>query len=238
MPKLFKTSVFRAALVSIAALVFAGCTSNPTINTSTEAEPTFDGLYPVEGGRMDGAWARPDISVEGYSKIMLEGVGVEYRPGGSTRRTSAATRPESHYAMTPEQKARFEAEMRDAFIDELGKGEHFEIVEEPGPDVLLIRVGLLDVVSYVPPDPVGGRTEIYLSRVGEATLVLEIRESESGATLIRAVDRRAAEDVARGFSNSNRVSNKAEARRLARTWGRILREGLDRFMAEGDAAGE
>ena len=59
----------------------------------------------------------------------------------------------------------------------------------------MIRAGLLDVVSFVPPDPVGGRTEIYLSRVGEATLVLEIRESESGATLIRAVDRRAAEPL-------------------------------------------
>ena len=238
MPKLFNKSVFRVAIVSVGAVFFAGCTQTPTIDTSPEAEPTFDGLYPVQGGRMDAAWARPGFSVEDYSKIMLEGIGVEYRPDGSTRRMSSATRQETHYALTPEQKASFEAEMRDAFMQELSKGEHFEIVEEPGPDVLLLRVGLLDVVSLVPPDPVGGRTDIYLSRVGEATLVMEIRDSESGAALIRAVDRRAAEDVADGFTHSNSVMNRAEVRRLARTWGGILRDGLDRFMAEGDEAGE
>lgn len=237
MRNLFDRSIFRVVVAGLAAAFIAGCASStPTIDTSPEAEPTFDGLYPVKGGRMDGAWARPDFSVESYSKIMLQGVGIEYRPGGSTRSYNAS-RSDDHYALSPAQQERFEAEMRDAFLEELSQGEHFEIVTEPGPDVLLVRGGLLDVVSYVPPDPIGN-SDIYLSRVGEATLVLEIRDSVSGATLIRAVDRRAAEDVARGFTNSNRVSNKAEVRRLARTWGRILRESLDRFMAPGDEAGE
>lgn len=236
MQNLFEKSKVTAAILGLSAIVLTGCAApSATIDTSAGVEPTFDGLYPVEGGRMDGAWARPDFSVEPYSKIMLQGVGIEYRPGGATR--YSATRSEEHYAMTPEQKERFEAEMRDAFLGELSKGEHYEIVTEPGPDVLLVRGGLLDVVSYVPPDPVGN-SDIYLSRVGEATLVLEMRDSVSGAILVRAIDRRAAEDIARGFTNSNRVSNRSEARRLAQTWGRILREGLDRFMAAGDEAGE
>jgi hypothetical protein len=238
MPIFFQATSFRNAAVGLAASLMLGCTSTPaTIDTSPGAEPTFDGLYPVKGGRMDGAWARPDFSVEQYSKIMLQGIGVEYRPGGSTRRTLSTSRSNEFFAFTPEQKVAFEELMAEAFREELEKGEHFEIVTEPGPDVLLIRGGLLDVVSYVPPDPVG-RGEIYLSRIGEATLVLEMRDSESGAILLRAIDRRAAEDVARSFSNSNRVSNTAEVRRLARTWGGILRDGLDRFMAPGDEAGE
>lgn len=220
----------------IAAALTACAAPAPTIDTSAEAEPTFDGLYPVKGGRMDGAWARPDFSVESYSKIMLQGVGIEYRPGGSTRPYSIS-RSEDHYAFTPEQKERFESQMRDTFLEELRKGKHFELVTEPGPDVLLVRGGLLDVTSFVPPEPVGN-ADIYLSRVGEATLVLEIRDSVSGAILLRAIDRRAAEDVARDFTISNRVSNTAEFRRLARTWGQILREGLDRFMAVGDEAGD
>ncbi|MGI9220746.1 MAG: DUF3313 family protein [Woeseiaceae bacterium] len=237
MQYLFDKSKIIAAILGLSAIVLAGCAApSATIDTSAGVEPTFDGLYPVKGGRMDGAWARPDFSVEPYSKIMLQGVGIEYRPGGSTRPYSAS-RSDEYYEMSPEQKERFEAEMRDAFLAELNKGEHYEIVTEPGADVLLVRGGLLDVVSYVPPDPVGN-SDIYLSRVGEATLVLEIRDSVSGAILLRAIDRRAAEDIARGFTNSNRVSNRSEARRLAQTWGRILREGLDRFMATGDEAGE
>jgi hypothetical protein len=218
--------------------LFFGCASSaPTIDTSAEAEVTFDGLYPVKGGRMDGAWARPDFSIEQYSKVMLQGVGIEYRPGGSKRRTMSTSRSGEYFDLTPEQKARFEEEMHNAFAEELAKGEHFELVTEPGPDVLLIRGGLLDVVSFVPPEPIS-RGEIYLSRIGEATLVLEIHDSMTGAILLRAVDRRAAEDAARSFSSSNRVSNTAEVRRLARLWGQILREGLDRFMADGDEAGE
>ena len=93
---------------------------------------------------------------------------------------------------------------------------------------------MFDVVSYVPPEPVG-RTEIFLSRVGEATLVLEIRDSVSEAILVRAVDRRAAEDAARGFSRSNRVLNRAEVRRMANTWARLLRERLDNYAAKAQS---
>jgi hypothetical protein len=230
--------VSRLLALGLGMSLLVGCASStPEIDLSADAEPTFDGLYPVKGGRMDGAWARPDFNVESYSKIMLQGVGVEYRPGGSMRKTVLSTSNREYFALNQEQKARFEQEMANAFLEELQQGKHYEIVDEPGPDVLLVRGGLLDVVSYVPPDPVAN-AEIYLSRIGEATLVLELRDSQTGAILLRAIDRRAAEDSARGFTNSNRVSTTAEFRRVARIWGRILREGLDRFMAPGDEAGD
>ena len=234
------SSFFRVAVLGLSMSMIGACaTSAPTIDTSAEAEVTFDGLYPVEGGRMDAAWARPDFSLEPYSKVILQGVGVEYRPGGASPKGSnmRATSNNQHYDPTPEQKVHFEELMAEAFDKEMAKGEHFEIVTEPGPDVLLISGGLLDVVSYIPPDIVG-RGNIYLSRVGEATLVLEMRDSVTGAILVRAIDRRAAEDAAGYGSQSNKVTNSAEFRRLATAWARILRDSLDRFMAEGDEAGE
>lgn len=238
MQTIFQSPLFRLAALGVCAIILSGCaTGTPTIDTSAEAEATFDGLYPVKGGRMDAAWARPDFSVEPYSKIMLQGVGIEYRPGGETRRSSISSTRADHYAISEKGKALFQAEMREAFFEELAAGEHFEIVDEPGPDVLLIRGGLLDVISFVPPEPIGN-VDVYLSQVGEATLVLEMRDSVTDAILIRAVDRRAAESTAFGFSHSNRVSNMSEFRRVARAWGSILREGLDRFMAPDDEAGE
>jgi hypothetical protein len=228
----------RLLIVALSVSWIVGCTASaPTIDTSAAAEPTFDGLYPVKGGRMDGAWARPGFNVEQYSKIMLEGTGVEFRPGGSERSVAMTASRTEYFALTPEQKARFEVEMGKAFRQELEQAKHFEIVDEPGPDVLLVRGGLLDVVSYVPADPTAN-VEIYVRRVGEATLVVEMRDSLSGAILLRAIDRRAAEDAARSFTRANRVSTNAEFRRLARTWGAIMREGLDRFMAPGDEAGD
>jgi len=233
------TSGLKAAVLGLGATLIVGCaTSEPTIDTSAdESKMSFDGMYPVKGGRMDGAWARKDFNLESYSKVVLQGVGVEYRPGGSSNRRYNSTGPDGHYELTDEQKEKFQAEMADAFREELAKGQNFEIVEKGGPDVLLVRGALLDVVSFVPADPVGN-ADIYINRVGEVTLVLELRDSVSNAILLRAVDRRAAEDTARGFTHSNSVSTKAEVRRLARTWGQILREALDRYMVAGDEAGE
>jgi hypothetical protein len=212
------------------ALILTGCaTSTPTIDTSPEAEVTFDGLHEIKGGRADQAWARPGTDLTQYSKIMLQGAGIEYRPGGESGRTWHARSSGGPYEVSEQQKAAFRAILVEEFLEELGESEYFTIVTEPGPDVLLIRGAILDVVSYVPPEPIG-RVDVYLSSVGEATLVLELRDSITEAIMARAVDRRAAENRL-GLSESNRVTNTAEVRKLARTWGRILREQLDEFGA-------
>ncbi len=218
-----------ASLTAAVLMLATGCAvSNPTIDAADEAGMSFDGLYPIKGGTADAAWARPGADISQYSKIMLQGVGIEYRPGGESGRLYHSRSGGDHYEVSDRQKARLVEILREAFRGELGKSEHFVIVTEPGPDVLLIRGGLLDVVSYVPPEPIGN-TEFFLSRVGEATLVLEIRDSVSEAIIARAVDRRAAENTGRGFSRSNRVMNASEVRQMAKSWARLLRERLDTF---------
>jgi len=220
----------QVSLTAAAMMLAAGCVaSNPTVDTTDEAGMTFDGLYPIKGGTADQAWARQGADVSQYSKIMLQGVGIEYRPGGESGRLYHQRSRADHFEITDKQKKRFERILREAFLDELANSKHFTIVDAAGPEVLLIRGALLDVVSYVPPEPLG-RTEIFLSSVGEATLVLEIRDSVSEAVIARAVDRRAAEDTM-GFNESNRVNNSSEVRRMARTWARLLRERLDTYGA-------
>jgi len=226
MNKYFARLSIAGSLLSI--LVLAGCAgSTPTIDTSAEAEVTFDGLHEVKGGTADLVWARPGSDISQYSKIMLQGVGVEYRPGGEEGRTYHARAQGGPFEVTAEQREEFEKEMKEAFREELARSEHFELVDQAGPDVLLIIGGLLDVVSYVPPEPIG-RSEIFLSQVGEATLVLEIRDSITQTALVRAIDRRAAESSGE-FNRSNRVTNRAEVRRLAKSWARLLRTRLDEY---------
>jgi len=218
----------RIAGLTIFIIGLAGCAaSTPTIDTSPEADVTYDGLHEVKGGAADSAWMRPGSDISQYSKIMLQNVGVEYRPGGEAGRTFHSRSQGGPFEVTARQRAEFEKEMRDAFREELAKSERFELVDEAGPEVLLIRGALLDVVSYVPPEPVG-RSEVFLSQVGEVTLVMEIRDSITQTALVRAVDRRAAERSGE-FIRSNRVTNRAEVRRLAKSWARLLRTRLDEF---------
>jgi hypothetical protein len=62
--------------------------------------------------------------------------------------------------------------------------------------------------------------------VGEATLVIELRDSLSHATLARILDRRAAGRTSSAAASSS-VSNLSEIRRVARQWAALLRRRLD-----------
>ena len=109
MHKISYKQIIQVAILGGTAAIFFGCAaSTPTIDTGPDAEPTFDGLYEVKGGRMDQAWARPDFDISAYSKVMLQGVGVEFRPDGETRRMSRSTKGGTHFEVTPEQKEQSE----------------------------------------------------------------------------------------------------------------------------------
>ncbi len=225
-------SISRLMVLAVAALSVACTTTPPSIQSGPDAEVTFDGLHKVDNSQADLAWARPDFDISGYTKIMLVGEGIEYAPAENKGRTSMARSRGGSFFIDDNTRARFEKLVGDTFLEEMQKVERFDIVNEPGPDVMMVRGGLLEVVSYVPPDTNVGRGGIYLRTVGEATLVLELRDSETMAILARSIDRRAAERMGGTMMESNRVTNAAEVRRLVRFWGRRLREGLDGFAQD------
>ena len=231
----------RTLMVAVALMssILAACGTSPTFQEGPDAEVTHDGLTRVDNTIMDAVWARTDIDIRGVTKVMLQGVGVEYRPvtgplsgragiGTSTTRS----RNQSEFRLDEATKALFEEEMRNAFVEEMQRSSVFEIVDEPGPDTIVVVGGLLDVVSRVPPEQTA-RGNIFISSVGEATLVLEIRDSMSNAILIRAVYRRAAQRGANQMMESNTVTNRAEVRRLGRRWASMIREGLETLIQDG-----
>lgn len=224
------------SVVALVAIAAVGCTSTPTFQTGEDAEMTHDGLTRIDRTIMDAVWAREDIDLTGINKIMFEGLGVEYRTNsgpysgragiGSVRSSSN----KSEFQLDADTRALFEEEIRGAFLEELGRSTVFTIVDEPGPDVLLVRAGLLDVVSRVPPETVG-RSSVFIDSVGEATLVLELRDSVGHTALVRAVDRRAAQSMT--MQESSPPRNRAEVRRLGKRWGQTLRDGLEAMLADG-----
>ena len=211
------------ALAACATLMLGGCNTNTSGPPELGSDLTYDGLAKVKNPKAKGAWMRPDFSLDGYTKIMLIGAGIEYRPVKPVTRSASATA--SQFPVTPEQKERLRTIVRDAFRTELSQSQRFQLVDEPGPDVLMIWGGLIDVVSYVPPDAIG-RSNIYLNSVGEATLVVELRDSDSNAVLVRIIDRRAAQGLG-PMARSTSVTNWSEVQQVARTWASQLRQALE-----------
>lgn len=231
MKKLILAALFAVAVIS------TGCTSTPEFQSGPDAEVTHDGLTRVDRTILDTVWARTDIDLTGYNKIMFEGVGIEFRPvdgpysgragtGGVSRTTSSR----SVFQLDDATKELVKEEIGGAFVEELANSDVYEVVEAAGPDVLTLRAGLLDVISRVPPDTIG-RSSVWLDSVGEATLVMELRDSTSNAILIRAVDRRAAGQPTGSTMQATPATNRAEVRRLGRRWASIIRGGVETLMS-------
>ena len=124
-----------------------------------------------------------DLDLTGITKVRFINLGVEYRnvdgPYSGRAGTTTSTRARSNqteFQLDEATQQMFEEEISGAFREEIERSSILQIVDEPGPDVLDVHIGLLDVVSRVPPETVG-RSRIFIDRVGEATLVLELRDS-------------------------------------------------------------
>jgi hypothetical protein len=216
----------KISIFALLALV-AGCAQTPSLQQGPDAELTFDGLVRIDHGKFNDSWADPDIDFSQYNQIMVGDAVFEFRAvkkSGSS--TMTMRNNESEFWISDANKEKLIEVVSETFRKELDKSEYFTKAEAPGPNVLLLVGGLHDIVSRVPPDMMG-RGEIFLSSVGEATLVLEARDSLSGETIYRAIDRRSAEQTGGMMTTSNTVSNMSEVRRMARRWAIRLREGLD-----------
>ena len=208
-------------------LSLLACASEPTIQTGPDAEITFDGLVRIDNSAFSNAWIDPDVDLTQYTKIIPGGAEFEFRAVKKSN-SSAMTRVAkgSEFWISDENKEKLREIVTLAFREELLQSKHFEFANTRGADTLIIVGGLHDIVSRVPPDVVG-REDIYLDSVGEATLVLEARDSLSGETIYRAVDRRSAQQTGGYKTAHNSVRTTTEVRRLARRWASRLRVGLD-----------
>lgn len=217
----------KKVLAITATALLAACSSEPTIQTGPDAEVTFDGLVRIDNARFAGAWIDPDVDLTQYTKIMPGGAEFQFRHVQKTAGRMQTTRSnEREFWISDSNRQRLVDTVTEIFDEELQRSEHFTMTDEPGPDTLIIVGALHDIVSRVPPDLVG-RGEIWLSSLGEATLVIQLADSLSGEVIYRAVERRSVESVGNQMTLSNSASTWGEVRRWARRWAVRLREGLD-----------
>ncbi len=210
-----------SAAVALNLLAVSGCESTWTPRLGSET--SYDGLVRVENERASAAWIDPDLDLSGYRKVKLEKAGIQYRPASEMAETGA--RATAHQVpLTEEQKRILRDIMSEEFLRELGRSKRFDLTDASGPDVLIVRAELLDVVAYEPAP--GSRGSVALRSVGEVTLVVELRDSTSRKTLARLVDRRAARRADSGIV-AKTATGEDEVRRLAGTWARLLRRRID-----------
>ncbi len=212
-----------------------GCASAPppTVQTGPNAEVTADGLHRVDNSVMALAWVKPDMDLRGYTRFMLDPVVVAYQRDPQGRR-SGTPGGNQNFALSPEQMENFRNMFREAVVAALTENDGYELVDAPAPDVLRITAELVDLVVRVPTDR-SGRDRTFARSYGEVTLLLELRDSQSGEIYARAADRR--DPTTNPGGNSMREVSptfvRADVQRLFDYWANLLRTRLNEIRAVG-----
>jgi hypothetical protein len=99
------------------------------------------------------------------------------------------------------------------------------VTDSGGPDVLILRPGLINIRVNAPDLMSAGRSTSYVESAGSMTLYLELYDSVSNTILARVADGQA--DPSTYGQRSSSVTNRAAAERMMRGWADELRSRLD-----------
>ena len=161
------------------ALLLGGCAAEPGIRA--DAVPDYEGLAEARSKRFETVRVRPGVDFTAYDAVHILDPELEFRP---------IDRAQQEFPLDDEQKSRFRDMLAGAFQDEFAANGRIAVVNHDGPEVVTLSVRVVDIAVTVPPRALarGGRGAIALEAAGNVTLILEVRDSESGAVLARGVD--------------------------------------------------
>jgi hypothetical protein len=213
-------------LLALAALVTFGVAS------AEKAPQSWDGLVQVRPKRLDAAYVLPGADFRPYTKVMIDPTEVAFRK--DWLRNINRSRPGTGDDVTQQDADRIlagaRADFSDVFVAAFTQAG-YQVVTAPGADVLRVSPSVIDLYINAPDTMTAGRTRIYTMQSGEARLVIEVRDSVSGALLGRAVDRRETQYTGE-LRWSNSVTNGADFRNLVRQWAATCTRGLQELKEQ------
>lgn len=220
----FVARMRRLGAIALALALGPGCASPPRpieYDSSRDQPATADGLYAVRASRLGAAFLKPGASFADYDGVLIDPVSVSYKR--ESRRPSRAS-----FALDEASVERLKRIFQESFDRQLARSRAFAVASGAGPGVLRVSGHIVNLVVNVPPFR-GGEVNFVLD-AGEMTLILDVRDSETGEPLARVADRRlirpSASSVVGGYQ-SNPVNTWGAVREIFTDWARILREGLD-----------
>lgn len=207
----------RLAITSAIALLFA---AQPL---AAQDANSWDGLTRVKSHHIDAVYLLPQADFRGYAKVLLEPTEVAFRKNWQ-RDTNQPLRGSR---VSDADARRILEEARDGF-EKLFAAAYtkagYQVVTAPGPDVLRVATAVVNLDIEAPDTMSVGMVRTYTPEAGSATLVVEARDSLSGALLGRAADAQSTGDF--GIHLRNSVTNAAEFHDLFAGWAKRAAEGL------------
>jgi len=192
----------------------------------------WDGLKKVSRKGIDLVYLLPAADFKGYKNVMIDPVEVQFNK--NWQRDMNDTIDISRKVDADDIKRIRDALSKmvvEGFTKEL-TNNGYPVVTEPSAETLHLQAAIVNLYVNAPDIPSAGRVRTYTTSTGEMTLVLDVRDSVTGQSLARAVDRQEDQNNFNSLQWTNSVTNAADADLAIRYWAKKLREGLDRVTGK------
>jgi hypothetical protein len=205
------------AAVALVATTAAGADKLPA---------TWDGLVQVKAQKLAAVYLLPNADFRTYSKVMFDPSEVAFEKNWAENYNSQSMDLDDRVSSRDVQKGIADAQAGlDRIFPQTFAKEGYQVVTAPGPNVARISVGVMNL-SVTAPDVGMGIGTSFAVDAGEATLIVEVRDSATNQLLGRGLDRRDAGDTeGQGFPRTS-VSNREDFKELFQTWADIAAKGL------------
>lgn len=213
----------KISVISLAIFTMLGCTT-----TSDAPAVSPEGMNLKVSTRSTIAYKKEGVDFSEYDKVKLVASQVSFKK--NWKRDYNRDQASLSNRVKDDDMLRIKNEVAALFDEvlkeELSSSKYDYLVDKVDGKTLLIKPAIIDLDVYAPDLMTASRGRTYTQESGEATLFLEVYDAVSGEILARIIDNEVVGD--RGYANwSNRVSNRADAKRTIRKWAVSLREKLD-----------
>ena len=218
-------------------ILFAAAFISTSPAVSGSPPTTWDGLLEVKSKKMELVYLLPNADFRPYTKIQYDPVEIALQKdwlqnyndttvGLSNRISDSEVR-----AAITKASGEFDKYFAQAFTN-----AGYTVVTAPGPGVLRVSIGVANV-TVTAPDTGTSVGMNFAANAGQATLIVETRDSLTNQLLGRAIDQQLAGDEGPAMRTS--ASNWNDFEDLFKTWARISVQGLAELktLSPVDASG-
>jgi len=203
-------------------------------------ETSPEGMLLMKDSKLRVVYLMPGATLDPYTKVILLDCYVAFRKDWQKDKNREAISLSSQVKTSDMEriKKKVAEGFREVFTEVLQTQGGYEIVDQPGDDVLIVRPAIMNLDITAPDIQSGSMTRGVVASAGQMTLFMELYDSSTGDIIARVIDPQSADRG--GFAMmASSVTNTAEAKRIMRSWAETLRShlgDLDKAVTEEASA--
>jgi hypothetical protein len=196
----------------------------PLAAAAADLPKSWDGLVLVKSKKLEAVYLAPGANFAGYTKVRLGPTSVAFKKDWRENYNEQA---DFDHQLSEEQAEHIMTLVRKGFESIFAKTftkAGYAVVDTPGKDVLQLNSAVVNLAITAPNTNAPEMSANFSSDAGQATMILEARDSLTGALLGRALDAQVAGNF---WEMRNQVTNYAAFSQVGDQWAQASVRGLE-----------